>query len=237
MKDAERDLWERYRAGDEETTEELILYYTGWVAYLANYVAGIAPAVDREDLIQTGLIVLTRLLPRFDLERGNEFTTYSRKWVLEALKDYLQADRNLTDYLYRQCRKVDRAQESLRLKLDREPTVAEIAEEAELNSEQVERALAAWAIVNPEELINDDHALPMSSVIVETPENNILIGELLTKLSERERLIIVEYYSWGRTDNEIAQQIGLTPANVKRIRGRALKKLAKMVEATGRWAL
>ena len=229
MKDTERDLWERYRAGEQQALEDLLVYYMGLVRFWANYVANIAPWADRDDLIQEGLIVLTKVLEKFDPNRGNEFSTYAGKWLREALLDHLQAARNLTDYLYRQCRKVNQAQDTLIRRLQRKPTVAEIAEEAKLTEPQVEKALDAMAIVKAEELTGDDSDLPMRSVTVESPETIILIRELLLKLNERERRILAEYYDAGRTDREIAEQMGLTAGNVKRIRNLALKKLAKLL--------
>jgi RNA polymerase sigma factor (sigma-70 family) len=234
MRDDERELWERYRPGDQQALEDLLVHYTGLVHYWANQVASIAPWVDRDDLIQEGLIILVKVIEKFDLSRGYEFSTYAGPWLREALLDHLQDARNITDYLYRQCRKVNKAQEILMRRLDRKPTVAEIAEETELTEQQVEKVLNAIAISRADELTADDSDWLMSSATVESPETIVLINELLLKLSERERWILTEYYDLGRTDKEIAEQRGLTPDNVKRIRSRALKKLAKLIEATGR---
>lgn len=234
MKDAERALWERYHAGDQQALEDLLVYHTGLVHYWANLVSGIAPEVDRDDLIQEGLIVLVKVIEKFDLSRGTEFSAYARPWIREALHDYLQRAHNITDYLYRQCRKVNDAQETLLRRLDRKPTVAEIAEEAELSEPQVKKAFTAMAIFRAEELTADDSDLQMNSATVESPETIIWINQLLLKLDERERWILTEYYDTGRTDPEIAEQRGLMPGTVKAIRRRALQKLAKLLEETGR---
>jgi len=204
------------------------------VRYWANYVADIAPQVDRDDLIQEGLIVLMKVIPKFDLSRGNEFSTYAEIWVCEAMLDYLQAKDKLTDYLYRRWSKINKAQDALMRKWGRKPTTAEVAQETGLTERQVERALDAMAIARPEELIADDSDLPMSSVTVESPETVILIRELMLKLNERERWILTEFYDLGRTDAEIAERSDMTAGNVKAIRRRALKKLAKLLKATGR---
>lgn len=233
MLEAERNLWERYRAGDQQALEDLLIHYTGLVRYWANQVASIAPWADRDDLIQEGLIVLVKAIKKFDLGRGNEFSAYARTWVREAILDYLQKANNLTDYQYRQCRKVDKAQDILMRRLDRMPTVAEIAEEAELTEQQVEKTLDVMAIIQAEEWNDDDSHLAMSSATVESPETTVLINELLPKLKEKERWILIEYYYLDRTDKEIAEQRGLKPDTVKRIRNRALKKLAKLIDEPG----
>lgn len=247
MRDAERNLWERYHAGDQQALEDLLIHYTGLVRYWANELARIAPRADRDDLIQEGLIVLVKVIKKFDLNRGYEFSTYAGKWVREALLDYLQKANNLTDYQYRQCRRVDKALDILMRKLDRMPTVAEIAEEAKLTERQVEKTLNAMAIVQAEQWNDDDSHLAMSSATVDNPETNVLmnesllklnesllkLNELLPKLKEKERWILNEYYYLDRTDKQIAEQRGLKPDTVKMIRNRALKKLAKLMDRGG----
>lgn len=234
MKDEERDLWERYFAGDPLALEDLLMYHMGLVRFWANHVAGIGPWADRDDLIQEGLIILTKVIEKFDLSRGKEFSAYAGRWLREGLLDYLQDARDLSDYLYRQCRKVNKAQEALIHRLDRKPTVAEIAEEAGLTEQQVGKTLDAMAIARAEEWTGDDSDLPMSSVTVENPVTVILIRELMLKLNGKERAILTQFYYLGRADKEIAEEGGLTAGNVKAIRRRALKKLAKLLEATGR---
>jgi RNA polymerase sigma factor (sigma-70 family) len=234
MKDEERVLWSRYRAGDQQVLEDMLKYYIRLVRFWANEVSKIAPQVDRDDLIQEGLIVLIKVIEKFDPNRGAEFSSYARKWIREALLDYLQKQDRLTDYLYRQWRKIDQAQEALIRRLGRKPTMAEIAEAAELTEQQVERALDAMSIARPDELPDDDSGLPASSVTVENHEAVILINELMAKLSDRERWIITESFYLGRTDGEIAERGKLTSGNVKAIRRRALKKLAKLLEEAGK---
>jgi RNA polymerase sigma factor (sigma-70 family) len=231
MKNEERNLWERYARGDQQALEKLLMYHMGLVAFWVNEVASLAPWADRQDLRQEGMIALVKAIQKFDLSMGNEFSTYARYWIREALHDYLQASRNVTAYRYEQIRKVKQAQEALMRKLERKPTIAEIAEETELTEQQVETALDAMAITNAEELLVTDTELPQSSATVESPENIILIRELMLQLNDRERWVLTNYYMLGYTDPEVAKPLKLTKDNVKAIRNRALKKLAKLLEA------
>jgi RNA polymerase sigma factor (sigma-70 family) len=231
MKNEERNLWKRYARGDQQALEKLLMYHMGLVAFWVNEVASMAPWADRQDLRQEGMIILIKAIQKFDLSMGNEFSTYARYWIRKALHDYLQASRNLTDYRYKHIRKVMQAQEALMRKLERKPTIAEVAEETELTKQQVETALDAMAMANPEELLVTDTELPQSSVTVENPENIILIRELMLQLNDRERWVLTKYYEMGYTDPEIAEPPELTADHVKVIRHRALEKLAKLLEA------
>jgi RNA polymerase sigma factor (sigma-70 family) len=231
MKEEEIDLWKQYGSGDQEALEKLLVYYMGLVRFWVSRVAPMAGWADREDLTQQGLIALVKAIGKFEPDRGYEFSTYARHWIRSALLDYLQAERSVTDYQYQNYRRVDQAQETLTRKLGRKPTMAEIAQRAELTERQVERALDALAIAMPESLAVDGAGLSVNIATIESPETLILIRELLLELDERERWIISESYDLGCTDREIATQCGLASDHVKTIRRRALKKLLKRLEA------
>jgi RNA polymerase sigma factor FliA len=230
MTEDERNLWKRYGEGDPQARADLLLFYIPLTYFWAKRIGRLAPWTSLEDLRQEGVIALLKAIEKFDSDRGAEFKIYARIKVREALFDYLQAERNITDYQYRQYRKVNRANETLMRLLGRRPTFAEIAAEAKLSEQQVENALDAMAIAYAEDLADFDTDLLRSSATVENQETVILIDKLLARLDERARRILTEYYYMGRTDSEIAELSGLKSGHVKRIRHRALEKLAKSIE-------
>ncbi|HEX5736207.1 MAG TPA: sigma-70 family RNA polymerase sigma factor [Blastocatellia bacterium] len=230
MKDDELDLWKRYHEGEEKAFDELLEYYKRLVRFWVKGIIVKSPRADRDDLIQEGMIKLQKLIQGFDPGRGGEFISYAGWRLRDALLDSLKRSRNMPDYQYKKHRKVINAQDALIQRLRRAPTLAEIAQEAGLTLKQVERAIDAMSVAFPEEFIAQDTDLPISVRTVENPDDRILIGELLLKLDERKRLILTEYYYWGCTDLEIANQLGLNKDNVKRIRQRATEALLKLIE-------
>ena len=200
MKDVEFNLWRRYHEGDQSVIEELMKYHMKLARFWVNTVAGIAPWADREDLTQEALLGLGKAILKFDLDRGTEFSTYARHYIREALYDYLQDSRDLTRSQYENFKKVEKAQEILRQRLGHKPTVKEVAEEAGLTVRQVETAIDAIGLAFPEGLIDPDSDSPLGRGAVDSPDNCILVGELLSRLDIRQRKIITEYYYLGRTD-------------------------------------
>jgi RNA polymerase sigma factor (sigma-70 family) len=228
MRGDEIALWRRFREGDKKALEELREFYKNWLGYLVNKVCSTVTKADRDDLMQEGRIKLEELIHSFDPDEGDDFISFARWRIGDALYDSLKQGR-VTPYQYKRFRKIIKAQDELRRSSGTDPTVDEIARKIDLSPKQVERAIDAMSIGFPNEFIDSDLDLPASVIMSESPDNVILIGELLLKLNERERFIITEYYFWGRTDLEISQQLGLTKDNTKRIRLGALKKLGKLL--------
>ncbi len=230
MKDGETNLWKRYHEHDPEALEDLVKHYIGLVRFWTKKMTGIAPWVEREDLMQEGLIALTKAIPEFEPDRGNDFSTYAGPWIRGALLAYLQSGRNLPRLQYENFRRIDQAQEALIRRKGDKPTLAEIAQEAGLTEQQVHRAIDAMAVATPEGFIDCDTGSSVRSYRDEGPENTILIRELLLNLNERERWVLAEFYDLGYTDREIADRRNLTPDHVKKIRHRALEKLGKLLD-------
>jgi DNA-directed RNA polymerase specialized sigma subunit len=234
MKDDEIDLWRQHQERDPEAFKKLLSYYKRVVRVWVDHVIKVVPWGDREDLMQEGMIRLAAVIKKFDPDRGYEFTTYARQRVCEALYNGLRSSRNLSRHQYETFKKVDRAQEALILRLERKPTLEEIAQESGLTVRQVERALDARGIAFPVEFIASDSDLPRGTIQIESPENIILIRELFLELDKMESRVLTEYYYFGCTDYETGRLLGLTEDQVKNIRHRALRTLRKLLGATGR---
>src|ERR1051325_8809334 len=209
MKDDELGLWRRYRGGEHRAFEELQDYYRRWVGFWVNKVVTTSPKADRDELMQEGMIVLKKLIHKFDFDAGGEFISYAGLRMLKALHESLRRSRQLTEYQYDNFKKIERAQEALMRSLGRKPTLEEVAQKAGLTRKQVDKALDAMSVAFPEEFIASDTELPRSLITAENLDDVILVHELLPKLNERERLILTEYYYWGRTDLEISEQLNL----------------------------
>ena len=193
-----------------------------------------------DDLFQVGCIGLIKAIDNFDLAQNVRFSTYAVPMVVGEIRRYLRdnnairVSRSLRDIAY----KALQAREKLLPAAGREPTVEEIARELELPREEVVFALDA--IQEPvslfESVYNDggDPIMVMDQVSDDRSAGDSLLEELnlsdaVSRLNERERYIIALRFFKGRTQMEVAEEIGISQAQVSRLEKAALKQLRKYV--------
>lgn len=127
-------------------------------------------------------------------------------------------------------RMITRAEVELTKALRRNPTIEEVAEKIKLTIQQIQHCVDAMA-VGFAAALSDPEGAPASRMAETTdPERTILLSEMLSRLSAREREIIHLYYWEDKSHEEIAQSLGLTVSNATKIRRRAIDKLRKRLE-------
>ncbi|MCI6972074.1 MAG: SigB/SigF/SigG family RNA polymerase sigma factor, partial [Eubacterium sp.] len=195
---------------------------------------------DADDLFQVGCIGLIKAIDNFDLDVGVKFSTYAVPMIIGEIRRYLRdnsmirVSRSQRDLAYRALR----AKENLSLRLSRDPTDAEIAAELGAGASDVTEALTS--ITTPLSLYEPvfsegGDALYLMDQISDDKENdeawidNIAIGEAMKRLSERERSIISMRFFRGKTQMEIADEIGISQAQVSRIEKGALDRIRKQI--------
>jgi RNA polymerase sigma factor (sigma-70 family) len=233
----ENDLWKRCRRGDREAREALILRYKSTlVKFWVRKIRVSAAWADWKDLMQEGMIGLMKAVDRFEPERGYEFSTFARPYVFGAIFDSPELTRGLTRRLEEIGRKVRSAHDKLMTKLERKPTVEEIAEEVGLTVIQVENAIQAKAIAFVAAIGDPDSDDPVESApkadihdSTENQERSVIIRDALSRLKERDALIITLHYIVGESDAEIALKTGLTEDAVKKARQRAMNELRRLL--------
>src|ERR1044072_2499182 len=130
----ERELSERISRGDLEAKSRMVDANLRLVVNIAQ--GYIASGIPLEDLIQEGSIGLIRAVEKFDHRRGNKFSTYATIWsrqaIGRAIKDKSRTVR-LPEHVANKLLKIKKADRLLSTELGHEPTLAEIAEKAELD--------------------------------------------------------------------------------------------------------
>ena len=232
------ELLKKSKNGDLHAREELI---SGNIRLVLSVIQRFGSrGEDADDLFQVGCIGLIKAIDNFDLDVGVRFSTYAVPMIIGEIRRYLRdnsmirVSRSQRDLAYRALR----AKEELSLRLSRDPTDAEIAAELGAGASDVTEALTS--ITTPLSLYEPvfsegGDALYLMDQISDDKENdeawidNIAIGEAMKRLSERERSIISMRFFRGKTQMEIADEIGISQAQVSRIEKGALDRIRKLI--------
>lgn len=188
-----------------------------------------------DDLFQVGCIGLIKAIDNFDDTLDVRFSTYGVPMIIGEVRrylrdsNYIRVSRSVRDTAY----KAMQVKEQLQTKLGKEPTVEQIAKELDIPKENV--VLALEAIVEPvslyEPVFSDggDTIYVMDQIGDKNDENNwldeISIKEAMSNLSPREKKILSMRFYKGKTQMEVAKEIGISQAQVSRIEKGALQQI------------
>lgn len=234
MDEGEFEMWSRCRLGDEKAREELILSYLRLVDYWVKQISRNAGWANREDLMQEGVRGLIEAVDRFDVDKGRSFEAYARESIRGAIFRNSEFSRDLPRYQGDLNRKVRAVHDGLMQELERPPTIDEIAKESGLTVKQIMNAIDAMAIAFAGEFPDADSPTRIEGESVQRRDRAILIREAMSRLGEREALILTEYYWYDQSNLEIANRLGLKEDTVRKIRQRAIIKLRRLLEGKRR---
>lgn len=205
------------------------------VCHSAIYKQGENP----DDLFQVGVIGLIKAIDNFDASLDVRFSTYGVPMIIGEIRRYLRdnnsvrVSRSMRDTAYRAMQ----IKEQLTSKNNREPTVEEIAKIMEVPKETV--VLALEAIVEPVSLYEPVFSDGNDTIYVmdQIGDNNddstwleeIAVKEAISNLSDREKRILSLRFFQGKTQMEVATEIGISQAQVSRIEKGALDTIKKNI--------
>ena len=188
-----------------------------------------------DDLFQVGCIGLIKAIDNFDISQNVRFSTYAVPMIIGEIRRYLRdynpirVSRSLRDTAYHAMQIKERIQNDL----GRDATIEEIAKEMEL--QPVDVVLALEAIVEPISLYEPVYSDGGDTIYVmdqvgssESDEdwlNEISIKEAIKNLGEREKLILNLRFMQGKTQMEVAEEVGISQAQVSRLEKGAIKKI------------
>ena len=237
--DKKRELLLKMRGGSpdekKKARDELIQGNLRLVLSVIQRFAGRGENLD--DLFQVGVIGLIKAIDNFDVSLDVRFSTYGVPMIMGELRRYLRdsgairVSRSMRDTAYHAMK----AKEELTVSLNREPLIEEIAQAIGESKENV--VLALEAIVEPvslyEPVFSDgaDTVYVMDQVGDKSDDNDwleeIAFKEALKKLSPREKRILSLRYIKGRTQMEVAEEIGISQAQVSRIEKGAIDSIKR----------
>lgn len=232
------ELLQKTAAGDKKAREELIDGNLRLVLSVIQRFGGRGESAD--DLFQIGCVGLIKAIDNFDMSVGVKFSTYAVPMIIGEIRRYLRdnsmlrVSRGMRDLAY----KALGAKDEFSKKNSREPTVDEIAEM--IGEKPAEIAAALDAIVAPVSLYDPVYSDGGDSIYLfdqisdqrsvdEAWIDDIALSEAMTKLTERERAIVTMRFYRGKTQMEIADEIGISQAQVSRIEKSALERIKKQL--------
>ena len=241
LKGAEtRALLEKAHAGDMAARDELISGNLRLVLSVVQKFAGRGESMD--DLFQVGCIGLIKAIDCFDLKQNVQFSTYGVPMIAGELRRFLRdhsairVSRSMRDTAYR----VLQAKERLIAENGREPDIETIAKTLGIRREDVVFALDA--ICDPvslyEPVFNDiGESTCVMDQIGDTRNTDehwleqIALQEAMRRLPEREKRILALRFYDGRTQMEVAREVGISQAQVSRLEKNAINQIKKNITA------
>ena len=240
-----RDMWRRYKGtGDEQARERLVMAYAPLVKYVAGRMAsGLPSHVEEGDLISYGLIGLINAIERFELEREIKFETYAITRIKGAIIDELRSQDWVPRSVRARAREIERANQKLEHKLQRAPTDEEMARELGMEVGDFQDALLQisnssiaaldelWSVgdasgdqVSLLDTLQDENA-PDPAAALDQSDLRDRVADSISRLPEREKLVIALYYYENLTLREIGEVLGVTESRVSQLHTKAVLRL------------
>ncbi len=231
--DKKLELIKKAHNGDKDARDEMIQGNLKLVLSVIQRFSNRGEPLD--DLFQVGCMGLIKAIDNFNTDLQVRFSTYAVPMIIGEVRRYLRdnnsvrVSRSLRDTAY----KAIQVREKLSNELNREPRVEEIAKELDMNKEDV--VIALEAIVEPVSLYEPVYNEGGDAIYVmdqigdrNTPDSwmdEIMIKDSIKKLSQREKNILNLRFMLGKTQTEVAKEIGISQAQVSRLEKSALKRI------------
>ena len=233
------NLFKSYQSGNNLAKDELI---NGNLKLVLSILKKYNNRTDNlDDLFQVGCIGLIKAIDNFDLSHEVKFSTYAVPMILGEVKRYLRDNnsvriaRSIKDTAY----KALKVKEELTNKLNLEPSISMIAKKLNISEWEVSNALDSMkeTISMFEPIYNDggdtiylvDQLDDKKNALYDI-ETKIALKGAINSLKDKEKYIIIERYLVGKTQMELANEIGISQAQISRIEKSGLDNIKKMIK-------
>ncbi len=230
-------LIKKIKQGDEKARQYFIQGNLRLVLSLIKRFYGKGENAD--DLFQVGCIGLIKAIDNFDLNQNVQFSTYAVPMIIGEIRRYLRdnntirVSRSIRDLAY----KAINIKDKIYKEQQREASIEEIAKE--LNVEKEEIVMSLDAIQEPISLQEPAYSENTENIYIidqvsdkkntdELWTQNITIAESMKRLNEKEKMIINKRFFEGRTQMEVAEEIGISQAQVSRLERTAINHIRRI---------
>jgi RNA polymerase sigma factor for flagellar operon FliA len=246
-----RELWQRYKKdGDEKARERLVLAYSPLVKFVAGRMSSGLPAhIEESDLISYGLLGLIGAIERFDPDREIKFETFAVARIKGSIIDELRSLDWVPRSVRAKAREIEAAHAKLERTLGRTPTDEEVAAELGVTNEEFQESLlqiSNSSVVALDELWSVSDASGDQVSLLDTmkdpsavdPARELGVSELkdrlanaISRLPEREKLVVALYYYENLTLREIGEVLGVTESRVSQLHTKAVLRLKARLQS------
>lgn len=231
------ELFLKIKQGDESSRERFINGNLRLVLSVLQRFSGRCENMD--DLFQVGCVGLIKSIDNFDISLNVQFSTYAVPMIIGEIRRYLRdnnpirVSRSVRDLAYRALQ----AKEKLTKEFNKEPTIEQIAKEVGVSREEI--VCSFEAIQDPlslqEPVYNDgSENIYIMDQVCDLKANDehwtdsLAIQQAMKKLNDREKMIITKRFFDGRTQMEVAEEIGISQAQVSRLEKDAISRIKKL---------
>ncbi len=244
MKPDLAQLWQRYKEDDDPAArEELVIHYSYLVKYMANRLAiNLPPFVEVDELISCGIEGLIEAAEKYDYERRVKFETYAIARIKGAMIDGLRAMDWVPVSVRQKSKELEKAFNVVEMRLGRNATDQEVAQELGITMQQYQtllRDVSSATVLYLEDFlpgedggqnkrildfIKDDQAEDALNA-VELTDTKRLLTDAISRLPEKEKLVLQLYYYEGLNLKEIGAVMGLSESRISQLHSKSILRL------------
>jgi RNA polymerase sporulation-specific sigma factor len=225
------------QSGDTESRDTLVLGNQRLVwAVVQRF---LNRGYDPEDLFQIGCIGLMKAIDKFDLTYDVKFSTYAVPMIIGEIQRFLRDDSTVkvSRSLKETAKKIRHVRDELAKTLGRQPHIAELAKEMDLEPSEVvfaQEALRTPASIHETVFENDGDPIYLMDQIADEENSEwfdrLALHEVLNRLPERERFIVYMRFFRDKTQSDVASLLGISQVQVSRLEKRILQQIRQQLE-------
>ena len=234
------NIWQAYIADKSPALKEkLILHYAPLVKYVAGrLLVHVGQHVEYDDLAGYGIFGLIDAIDKFDNAKGVKFETYASFRIRGAIIDHIRRMDWVPRTLRQKNKQMEQAYNALEDELGRQPTDAELAEKLNLSIEETQdlmRSSSVLSLVSLDDFMEQNYESAFTSLVasrVDSPEEQTerqerkeMLADAISKLSEKEKLVITLYYFEDLTLKEISSIMKVSESRISQIHTKAITRL------------
>jgi RNA polymerase sigma factor for flagellar operon FliA len=238
----DQNLWEQYKTNhDQRIKDALIMKYASFVKYVAGRIAVNLPSnVEFDDLVSYGILGLIDAIDKYDSDRNVKFKPYAKTRIRGAIFDELRVLDWTPRSIRQKARKLEKAYAKLEGKLGRDARDEEVAEYLNIDISELHKLFDETKkslLLSLDEIFYDDEEGSSRFDFIEdqksdNPQTKIeeaeakkILADAISKLSDRERMVITLYYYEELTSKEIGKILGVSDSRVSQLHTKAILRL------------